>query len=101
MWKFSRISPATLEVISEATMNVDYLHNLAMSDNGFIFDPKTGHSYNANETGFFILKLFQQGLTRDEIIANVLDLYEITQDTFERDFDHFVMQLRSLGLVGV
>lgn len=81
-------------------MNVEYLNNLAMSENGFIFDPKVGYSYNTNETGFFILKLFQQGLSREDIIARVLDEYETSQDHFERDFDHFVMQLRSLGLVG-
>lgn len=81
-------------------MNVDYLHHLAMSENGFIFDPKTGYSYNTNETGFFILKLFQQGLKREDVLTRVLDEYEVNQDHFERDFDHFVMQLRSLGLVG-
>ncbi len=73
--------------------------NLAISDNGFVFDPTTGYSYNTNEMGFFLLKLMEEGFEQDEIITRIMDEYEVNHDTLERDLDFFSLQMKSLGLL--
>lgn len=80
-------------------MNIEHIRNLAMSDNGFIFDQTTGYSYNTNELGFFILKLLHDGLSRQEIAQRVFAEYEVSEDHFYHDFDHYLMQLEALNLI--
>lgn len=43
-------------------MNSNQLAMLAISDTGFVFDPRTGHSYSVNATGLALLKCLKQGL---------------------------------------
>ncbi len=81
-------------------MNTEKLHNLALSENGFIFDPTSGYSYNTNQTGYYILSLLKQGLKKEEIVEKIANEYEVSVDNFYRDFDFFILQLKSLGLVG-
>lgn len=80
-------------------MNTDQIKALAMSENGFIFDPVTGYSYNSNEIGFSILKHIQHGLTRAEIIEKITAEYDISVDHFSHDYDHYIMMLKSLNLI--
>jgi hypothetical protein len=80
-------------------MRSEKVSNLAISDNGFVFDPTTGYSYNTNEMGFFLLKLMEEGFERDEIITRIMDEYEVSRDNLERDLDFFQLQMRSLGLM--
>ena len=70
-----------------------------MSDNGFIFDPATGYSYNSNEIGFAILKQMQHGSERKEIVNQITSEYDISEDHFNHDYDHFIMMLKSLNLL--
>jgi len=72
---------------------------LAISDNGFIFDPATGYSYTANATGFSLLRMLQTGMSKAEIREKMLDEYEATGDHFDSDFEHFLLILRSLNLL--
>jgi hypothetical protein len=80
-------------------MRSEKVSNLAISDNGFVFDPTTGYSYNTNEMGFFLLKLMEEGFEREEIIARIMDEYEVSRDNLERDYDFFLLQMKSLGLL--
>jgi len=43
-------------------MDMSHLALLAISDTGFVFDPRTGHSYTVNATGLAILRSLKQGL---------------------------------------
>ncbi len=72
---------------------------LAISDNGFIFDPGTGYSYTANETGFLLLRMLQSGLDKTAIRHRFLEEYETTADHFDSDYEHFVLFLRALNLI--
>ncbi|MBM4403450.1 MAG: PqqD family protein [Candidatus Cloacimonetes bacterium] len=74
---------------------------LAISDNGFIFDPATGYSYSANETGFMLLRMLQSGLDKAEIRQQFLTEYETTPDSLDSDLEHFILMLRALNLIGV
>jgi hypothetical protein len=80
-------------------MRSEKVSNLAISDNGFVFDPTTGYSYNTNEMGFFLLKMMEEGFDREEIIARIMDEYEVSRDNLERDMDFFQLQMKSLGLM--
>jgi hypothetical protein len=80
-------------------MNIEHIRELAMSDNGFIFDQTTGYSYNTNELGYFIIKLLHDGLSKQEITQRVLMEYEVSADHFDHDFDHYLMQMEALNLI--
>jgi hypothetical protein len=80
-------------------MDTKHIKNLAMSDNGFIFDQTTGYSYNTNELGFYILKLLHDGLSKQEIIQKILTEYEVSEDHVNHDFDYYLMQMAALKLI--
>jgi hypothetical protein len=42
-------------------MEKNPLTMLAISDTGFVFDPRTGHSYTVNSTGLALLRSLKQG----------------------------------------
>jgi hypothetical protein len=95
--------PATLyakQFYDGGNMRSDKIVNLAISDNGFVFDPTTGYSYNTNELGFFLLKMLQEGHTRADIVQKILEEYEVAPDNLERDLDFFILQMKSLNLMG-
>jgi hypothetical protein len=80
-------------------MDIVKLHNLAISDTGFIFDPVTGNSFNTNETGIFILNRLKRG---DEVtaIAGALNAeYDTDIETAEQDVLQLIETLRSYYLI--
>ena len=81
------------------TVNTEKLKNLAISENGFIFDPLSGYSYNVNETGLEILGLMKKGLSKSEIKTAFLQDYDMTAGHFESDYEHFLQMLLALDLV--
>jgi hypothetical protein len=80
-------------------MDVSKLQNLAMNDNGFIFDPNTGYSYTSNETGFTILKMMSMGKDKAEIRSQIMADYEVSEDNFDSDYEHYLLMLEALSLV--
>ena len=80
-------------------MNIENLKQLAMNDNGFIFDPSSGYSYTTNETGLAILKMLAAGMSKEEIRSSILEAYEVNSDNFDSDFDHYTLMLEAFSLV--
>lgn len=80
-------------------MNTERIKNLAMNDNGFIFDPSSGYSYSANELGIYILRLLNEGQSKEAIIAAIATEYEVTPDNISSDIDHYFLMLESLDLL--
>lgn len=80
-------------------MNTARIKNLAMNDNGFIFDPSSGYSYSANELGIYILRLLSEGQSKEEIVAAIAAEYEATPDNILSDMDHYFLMLESLDLL--
>lgn len=60
-----------------------------ISNNGFVFNSKTGDSFNVNPTGLELVKLIAQGLDFDTIKTMFLEKYELDDLTFEKDFYEF------------
>ncbi len=80
-------------------MKCDKLKNLAMNDNGFVFDPSSGYSYTVNPSGLLMLKLLAQDKTREEIFSTLENEYNISEDLFNSDYEHYLLMLEALDLV--
>ncbi|MCE9573005.1 MAG: PqqD family peptide modification chaperone [Deltaproteobacteria bacterium] len=74
------------------------LRTLALSDTGFIFDPRTGHSYSANATGLATLAAMKDGLDPAAIATKLRAEFK-GGAAVEDDVAGFVDLLRELGLV--
>ncbi|MFD2200757.1 HPr-rel-A system PqqD family peptide chaperone [Shivajiella indica] len=72
--------------------------NIAISDSGFVFDPGTGDSYSLNPTGLEIVQLIKSGKNFQEILHEMLEKYEVDEESFERYFYDFTATLKQLRL---
>lgn len=75
------------------------LQNLAISDTGFVFDPKTGNTFTLNETALFILRLLKEEKTKEEVLLALLSEYETDKEEVDRDFEDISLHLKSFGLI--
>ncbi|HHT61390.1 MAG: PqqD family protein [Paludibacteraceae bacterium] len=73
--------------------------NIAISENGFIFNPLTGDSFSVNETGVFIVQKLKDGESDETIIQNLKDKYDLDTSTAEKDFNDFLSMLQSYQLI--
>ncbi len=73
--------------------------NIAVSDNGFVFDPNTGDSYNLNNTAAEILQMLKSGKEETEIIKVFAEKYDVDETTFEQNFYDFLGMLNHYNLV--
>jgi hypothetical protein len=73
------------------------LRSLALSDTGFIFDPRTGHSYSANATGLAVLTALKAGRAPEAIVDQVRAEFD-GGVAVEDDVEQFIELLRDLGL---
>ncbi len=72
--------------------------NIAVSENGFIFNPLTGDSFSVNETGVFILRKLKDGENEETILQDLMDEYELDTYTAEKDLNDFLTMLKSYQL---
>ena len=75
------------------------LKNLALSENGFVFDPSSGNTFILNETALSIVKLLIQEKTKEEILIHLIKEYDTNSEELERDYSDLTIQLRELGLI--
>ncbi len=74
------------------------LKRLAISEEGFVFDPETGNSYTVNETGLLILKKLREGLSLEEIAEIMNEEYGISREEALRDIQDFLEAMARFGL---
>ncbi|MEZ6044054.1 MAG: PqqD family protein [Planctomycetaceae bacterium] len=72
--------------------------NLIINDNGFVFDPQSGQTFSANQTGVEMIRWMNEGATADTVIMRLQDQYGIDQFTATRDFESFLSSLRTNGI---
>ena len=65
-----------------------------ISDNGFVFNSKTGDSFNLNPIGLEMIKMIEANKAFEEIRDSILQKYDIDDLTFEKDFYEFVALLK-------
>jgi PqqD family protein of HPr-rel-A system len=81
-------------------LDTSRLHDLAVSDSGFVFDPLTGHTFTVNLTGLALLTALKQGLSLEEATRRLREEFEPEGgEDIARDVEEFVARLRDQGLV--
>lgn len=67
--------------------------NIALSENGFVFNPSSGDSFTLNNTGKEILMLIKEGKNIDQITTMMIEKYDVDKVTLERYLSDFVNDL--------
>ena len=75
------------------------LLDLAVSDSGFVFDPRSGTTFTVNKTGVVLLRGIVRGLDRGRLMDELETQFEVLEADLHRDIDEFVQLLRENGLV--
>jgi hypothetical protein len=65
-----------------------------ISDNGFVFNSKTGDSFSLNPFGLELIKSVQEGKDFELINMEILEKYNVDNLTFEKDFYEFCALLK-------
>jgi hypothetical protein len=74
------------------------LTQLALSDEGFVFDPQTGDSFQVSESGMAVLRAFKAGRSDEETAQQLTVDFEVSIEEARRDCADFRGQLRNFGL---
>lgn len=72
---------------------------LAINEEGFIFDPATGESYTVNHTGLLILKGLKEGKSEKEMADCLIEKYEVDRDEADSDILNFMDFLRASAIL--
>jgi len=67
---------------------------IKISDNGFVFNSRTGDSFNLNPFGLELLKYIEADKDFDTIKTEVLEKYDTDDLSFEKDFYEFCALLK-------
>ena len=65
-----------------------------ISDNGFVFNSKTGDSFSLNPIGLKLIKLIRENKEFEDIRNHFLERYDVEELTFEKDFYEFCALLK-------
>lgn len=72
----------------------EVIQRLAISDNGFVFDPVTGHSFTVNATGLDLLRLMARGESVEAMVSHLIEAWDVDPHMAERDLLEFAAELR-------
>lgn len=75
------------------------LHQLAVNEEGFIFDPSTGQAFTSNSIGLTIIEYLKSGKEDAEIVDRLVEEYDVTRQEADRDVSDFLEQLRKMKLL--
>lgn len=73
--------------------------NIALSESGFIFDPTTGDSFSVNITGSKIFEFLKEGLSKEQIIEKLSEIFNMDKEQIQRDLDDFLNHLQQLKMI--
>ncbi|NOX43247.1 MAG: PqqD family protein [Gammaproteobacteria bacterium] len=74
--------------------SIEVLNRLAISENGFLFDPSSSNSFTLNQTGSAVIDILKKELDADQTIKLLLQEFDVTASTVERDLFEFARTLR-------
>ncbi len=72
--------------------------SIAISENGFMFDPNSGESYTTNPVAREIIFMMKENKTDAEIKAVVTEKYDVDEMTLEKNLIDFYAMLRHFDL---
>jgi len=74
--------------------------DLAVSESGFVFDPRSGATFTVNPGGLVVLGGLREGLDLDALITRLRERFDaLPGDGTREDILDFVHVLRQLGLL--
>ena len=65
-----------------------------ISENGFVFNSKTGDSFSLNPTGLELINMLSENKEMEEIRKTFTEKYDVDELTFEKDFYEFCTLLK-------
>ena len=71
---------------------------LALSENGFLFDTRSGGTYSLNASGAFVLQKLMKGASPSSIAENLAETFDVSVDPAFRDISLFISRLREFDL---
>lgn len=80
-------------------MDTTKITGLAINNHGFVFDPASGYSYNANGTALLIISLLKEEKSEEEIVKILYDRYDVDKEVLTSDIEFFLSQLNLYGLI--
>lgn len=73
--------------------------NIAISDEGFLFNPTTGDSFSTNEIGAEIVLLMKKHILLSDVVDTISNKYDVDKSLFERDLEEFMLQLKDYSIL--
>jgi Coenzyme PQQ synthesis protein D (PqqD) len=67
--------------------------NIALSENGFVFNPSNGDSFTMNNTGKEVIMMIKEGKNINQITELLIEKYDVDRHTLERYLSDFVNDL--------
>ena len=80
-------------------MSTSRLQQLATNTEGFCFDPRTGETYQLNETAQVLLQALRAGQTDSATAQTLADMYAIPYSEAYADTKEFLQMLRIYGVL--
>ena len=73
--------------------------NIALSENGFVFNPSTGDSFTMNNTGKEVIMMIKEGKDLNRITELMSEKYDVDRNTLERYLADFLNDLNVYNLL--
>mgnify|MGYP001225466030 CR=1 FL=1 len=73
--------------------------NIAINDEGFLFNPSTGDSFSTNPIGAELINLLKKNVSMEEIVEIICQKYDVDRLLFERDLEDFTIQLKDFNIL--
>jgi hypothetical protein len=73
--------------------------NIALSENGFVFNPSTGDSYTLNNSGKEVMIMIKEGKNINQIEDLLFEKYDIDRISLERYLADFINDLSVYNLM--
>ncbi|MEI8394451.1 MAG: PqqD family protein [Rhodospirillaceae bacterium] len=70
------------------------LSQLAINEEGFVFDPTTGEAFTCNKTGLAVLRCLKEGKDCDEIAVVLHKMFDVDFKDAAHDVFDFIDHLR-------
>ncbi len=67
--------------------------NIAISDEGLVFNPSSGESFSVNPIGMKIIRMLKEGKPRAEISKSLCAEFDVDSKTMEKDLGDFTQML--------
>ncbi len=74
------------------------LKQLATNNEGFCFDPRTGETYQLNESAQLLLEAFKKGVPDTEAAELLSEKFSISLSEAQSDTHEFIQMLRIYGV---